>query len=430
MSQFDQDLRTAVSMLESLGLFKKNIVLFGAGKNSKKLYEEITYKNYKIKAVIDNNPEIAGGFFEKYQIEYAPEFIKKKHEGMIYLILSAHYFEMKEQLEKAGLKENIDFYKVINIDTNGFCQTKDKFTGNINELLRGRQIYIELLEKYGENVEFFVNPANSLGDIYLMSLYIDGYLDRIKNVIFIFGSKKSMELAYRLGIEPCVYIHYSDIEGLLRFAQVFQFEKNHLKLLHTGFVHFRIWSRMLTYLGITWMEHYKELFELPDNIIPRDKILYGNEDEVQRIFLNNNLKKGKTVLLSPYANTIRQIPLQYWDELAQYLMDMGFCVCTNIGGKNEIPVKNTIQLCVDINNFSLFVEKAGYFIGIRNGLCDLLLKCNAKIIILYSNEVFDLINVYDFFSLKRMGKVDLMLEEILYEEGSSLMHLAQYITGE
>lgn len=251
-----------------------------------------------------------------------------------------------------------------------------------------------------------------------MSFYVDEYIKESKNVIFVFGSEKLEKLANSLEIRPCIHITQKDMEDLIKFAQVFQFEKNNLKLLHTGFIHFRIWSRMLTYLGITWMEHYKELFELPKEVCPDYKDLYGNESEVEKIFLMYNLKKGRTILLSPYANTIQQISLRCWDELAEKLIKKGFCVCTNVGGKNEVPIKNTVPLCVDIYNFSLFVEKAGCFIGMRNGLCDLLLKCKAKIIILYSNEIFDLINVYDFYSLEKMGKNDPKLEEIIYEEGA------------
>ena len=427
MSQFDQDLRTAVSMLESLGLFKKNVVLFGAGKNSKKLYEEITYRNYKIKAVIDNNSEIEGNLFESYKIEYAPDFIKEEHINTVYLILSAFYPEIKRQMEEAGLREGVDFYKVFNINTNRSDLTYEKFCNSIDKLLKGKKVYIELLNRYGEDVEFFINPANSLGDIYLMSLYIDGYIEKVKNAIFVLGSERLVELANKLGIKRCIYISIIDIEYLLVFAQVFQFEKNHLKLLHTGFIHFRIWSRMLTYLGITWMEHYRELFELSAEYQPKNKILQGNENEVQQIFSKNNLKEGRTILLAPYANTIREISLNYWYELAQSLIDEGFCVCTNVGGKSEIPIKNTIPLCIDINNFSLFVEKAGYFIGIRNGLSDLLLKCKANIAILYSDEMFDLISVYNFYSLKRMGRTSSLIEKVIPETDQRLLYLKDSI---
>ena len=136
-----------------------------------------------------------------------------------------------------------------------------------------------------------------------MSFYVDEYIKESKNVIFVFGSEKLEKLANSLEIRPCIHITQKDMEDLIKFAQVFQFEKNNLKLLHTGFIHFRIWSRMLTYLGITWMEHYKELFELPKEVCPDYKDLYGNESEVEKIFLMYNLKKGRTILTFKFVKT-------------------------------------------------------------------------------------------------------------------------------
>lgn len=395
-------------------VYSKKIVLFGAGIYSKRLYRILIKRGYSIHAVIDNNQSLAGHILEKTTIQYAETFLKEFNDNYIFLILSRSYYEMKNQLEKNRYVENIHFFQMAVIDMIDDWHFVDENQLNkcILNIERGRNIHKRLAEKYGEKAVFLVNPVASIGDIYLMSFYVKAYVKKNHESIFVFGSRVLEELANQLNFRHIVFMDLNNVHALIDYAKVFGFEKVNIKLLHTGYIHFRLWSRMLTYTGITWMEHYRELFELPDyskidvtELVPSSRC--------GKIFTEYGLIPGKTVILSPYANTIRQVTVEFWELLATQLLSMGYSVCTNIGSSREKPIFGTIPVFIEINNISEFVEIAGFFIGIRSGLCDLLCCCKCLKIILYSDEIFDLISVYDFYSLKKMGFGKNVLEYVV-----------------
>ncbi len=60
-----------------------------------------------IEAILDNNATMDHTYFAGIQICYAPDFLQKN--GKKKILVSAHYAEIKEQLERIGYRENIDF---------------------------------------------------------------------------------------------------------------------------------------------------------------------------------------------------------------------------------------------------------------------------------------------------------------------------------
>lgn len=418
MSELDRNVRNAIDDLSGRDLLKKKIVLFGAGNNSKVVLYELKYRGYDIYAIIDNNLERKGVDFMGYPVQYAPEFLKNNSNDIIYLVLSIYFSEIKKQLEAKMLVENIDFFSLVDIEPRK-VEDYNFFQEEIDELDQGYIIYKRIVEYYGEEKEFWINPAASLGDVYLMSFYFNSLKSK-NNVVLIFGSRVLSNMAYGLGMGNSIYIELDYVRKLVKFAQVFGFEKVNIKLLHTGFVHFRLWSRMLTLTNKTWMEHYQELFDLPRDTSLRITKLEYSQDSINQIFHKTGLEKGKTVILSPYANTMKEMPLLFWTMLTNKLKKRGYCVCTNIGNKSEIPIKGTIPVFIEIKDFCKFVEDAGVFIGIRSGLCDVLYECNAMRIILYSQEIFDLISVYDFYSLKKMGAKGKLEEIIMIDDWEEL----------
>lgn len=413
MTNIERQIENKLAELGEYVSFKK-IILFGAGIYSRQLYSVLRKHGYPVYAVIDNNQSLAGHLLEQTVIQYAGTFLEKNDDSYIFLILSRFYYEMKKQLEESGYIENIHFFQMAVIDMidDWHIVDEDRLDKCILNIKRGRKIYEQLTELYGRDAVFLVNPVASIGDVYLMSFYAGTYVKENPGSVFIFGSHVLEKLANWLKFGYVSFVELDDIQALIDYAKVFGFERVNIKLLHTGYIHFRLWSRMLTYVGIPWMEHYRELFGLPDYTkICVTKLISGGK--CGKIFTEYDLIPGKTVVLSPYANTIRQFSEEFWESLAVRLQTMGFTVCTNVGSVREKAVAGTVPVYVEIDNISEFVEIAGYFIGIRSGLCDLLCCCECIKIILYSDEIFDLIPVYDFYSLKKMGFGNDVLEYVI-----------------
>ena len=183
---------------------------------------------------------------------------------------------------------------------------------------------------------------------------------------------------------------------------------------------------MLTLRKITWMEHYRELFDLA-NYSPSIAMPKEYDHDVTSYFENNGLIAGKTAIISPYANTLKQMSFFEWDRIVELMQEKGFIVCTNIGSNIEVALHNTIPLHIDIEDFPAVVERAGCFIGTRSGLCDFLIGNKAKKIIFYTNEIFDFIKVKDFYSIAKVEDTNSLEIESDHITDETLNRISLYL---
>lgn len=70
-------------------------------------YLAVITKDIKIEAVLDNNEKMDGTMHGGIPIRYAPEFLKDNRKKKI--LISSHYTEIAEQLEKIGYQKNVDY---------------------------------------------------------------------------------------------------------------------------------------------------------------------------------------------------------------------------------------------------------------------------------------------------------------------------------
>lgn len=133
-----------------------------------------------------------------------------------------------------------------------------------------------------------------------------------------------------------------------------------------------------------------------------------NDSEIDEIFQRNGLIPGKTVLLAPYAGKNDQwgVPMSFYEELVRKLTERGYTVCTNsISPRKEPPVPGTTPLLVSHRLMRPFCERAGVFIGLRSGLCDIISAAKGcKKIILYSDMPIPSVctSHKEFFQLRNM----------------------------
>ena len=147
----------------------------------------------------------------------------------------------------------------------------------------------------------------------------------------------------------------------------------------------------------------KFVFGLPDEVKPEHPLLPNVDSKLDAIFQEKHLQPGNTVVLSPFSNTLADLSNEFWVGLAKGLLKEGFTVCTNSGGKGEPAVEGTEAVFCSLEIAPQFVEKAGYFVGVRSGFCDIISGTKAKKIILYDarNRFFNT-SAYEYFNLKTM----------------------------
>lgn len=113
------------------------------------------------------------------------------------------------------------------------------------------------------------------------------------------------------------------------------------------------------------------VFGLPQDtepVQPTQLRIYAKLDEIPA---------GKSVIFSPYAKSVSNIPESFWKDRIDAYRRRGYTLFTNVSGDEE-PLEGTISLDVPLAEMQSVVERAGTFIGIRSGLCDVIRYAKAE----------------------------------------------------
>lgn len=133
-----------------------------------------------------------------------------------------------------------------------------------------------------------------------------------------------------------------------------------------------------------------------------------SSSEFNALIKKYNVEKGKSVLLIPYAQSAKELPISLWERIALELSNMGYKVYTNVKNSSECEIKGTIPIQIPLKLIPTFIPYAGSSISIRCGLTDLIAVTNSDVEVLYKidNEVDEMLS--GIWSYK-LGK-----ENILY----------------
>ena len=157
------------------------------------------------------------------------------------------------------------------------------------------------------------------------------------------------------------------------------------------------------------------VFDCDQPLLPEPARFSEDTLFVEQLFKERHLKKQKTVLLIPYANSLDNLPVEFWETLTKQLNARGYTVCTNSSGNNELPIRGSCPVYIPYKELRPFLEMAGYSISFRCGLSDILSGIQHTKIVLYpKKEIYPVMGgistVYDYFSLRKMGLSDDAIE--------------------
>ena len=150
---------------------------------------------------------------------------------------------------------------------------------------------------------------------------------------------------------------------------------------------------------------------------------------LDRLGAEMKLKKGKTIVLAPYAKSCRPLPPNIWRQLATILRRRGYTVCNNSAGGGEPAIAETVPFCVPYRYAVPFLEWAGACISLRSGFCDVISTAQCLKIALYPKENWkhgefaDCNQVYDM--RKIYGQADQY--DLIYDKEDSAMFVGKII---
>lgn len=353
----------------------KEIYLFGHCNATEELADLMLSKGHAVKAILDNNKDKAGNTYRDIPIQEPSSIMQEKPGQTLVCVVARAYAAMAAQLKRMGYDGRV--VKLVDYNTYAeYSLSAETLTRRRQRVERGRERFLRLQEKYPEHF-FFLCPFCALGDIYIMMSYLPRFLEKrniTKCVIVVIGnacgqvvrlfgdystetlSQKEMDETVQAALffgEQNVFIPHQDRPYVVNLSKALYIKKIPLEKLYC--------------CGV---------FGLPEDTVPCRPAYGETYDGPEEI------EPGKTVILAPYAKSVTSLKPEVWERIVEEYRGRGYVCYTNVAGE-EMPLPGTKPVSPSIAQICSLVEKAGTFIGIRSGLCDVVKDAACKKIALY-----------------------------------------------
>lgn len=386
------------------------IVLFGLNKSSMMIKSIL--QGYNIAAIIDNDKRKVGRVIDGINV-YAPEdYLKEYDASKKIIVASKYYHSMCEQLYQFGYGVGKEIF-VVYYKEHFYDVLPETINHYKDRIQIGEEIYWNIRKNMTEG-SIFLCPYPGTGDIYIIGLYLEQYRKEndISDYVLVVCTNACKKVADLFGLKT-VQISETEIQAVIAYARVVGMEEASVCVLNDSFGEQNAIARLRGYKKIDFCTMFTECILKLEKKTVYAEFIQNNSDE---LFEKYNLVKGKTVLLSPYANTVNNLSDSFWMKIAEILIGEGYQVCTNVASSKEEPVRGTIGIFIPYKMIVDFLDKAGFFIGLRSGLCDIVSSTSAKMFILYPRGMmFGSGTLYDYFSLSNMGLRKEKLLELEYD---------------
>lgn len=377
----------------------KSIFLFGHCNAAEELADYLVDRGIKPFSFLDNSTGKQGKNYKGIPIN-PPNFINGySRENSIVLIASRYYAPMRQQLLEMGY--NGEIIETVEYSSfQEFSLSDYSFDKKVKRVLKGQEHLNQLRESW-HNEYLVICPYKALGDVYWAMTYLNAHLREkgIQDFAVVVVGNPCKEVVKLFGINKIATFDQKNMDALIQ-CLVFTNDKNsivaqhdHLytdasfKVLSHKFIHFSNYFRSVVF----------GLHETATETIPT----YSSE-----LTCKESMPKGKSVILAPYANSIVEAPMEFWEELVLDYTSQGYSVYTNII-PSQAPIKGTTPLILPISEIIPAVEWAGKFISIRSGLCDVVHRANCDKTLVFPDCYFSSTKhkIWDFFSLDGWGVI-------------------------
>lgn len=303
----------------------------------------------------------------------------------------------------------------------------------------GYEFYMQLKRRYGSDCVFITCALAGIGDAYLVSCYIDDWLKKnnVTNFRFLLFGKSELKMVEALFpnlSDKCIKITQDQHEWLRNFSRLCDFKPDFYFFHHYDYMqpHLQFTEKLQGYKGLNMRDLYLWKMGLPKGTPCRQPSYPEGQDvEIDNLFKKYGLEKGRTVVIAPYSTCLGNLGESFWMPIVSDLKRKGYSVCTNCNGDQK-PLLGTEGVFIEFKYILNFINAAGYFVGIRSGLCDVVSSCNAKMIVLHP---YHSTQWGDGNSLKYVGIVNMgfndghnLTEFELKETNSDLIRIQGCIT--
>ena len=382
----------------------RNIILFGASGFSKDVLSCLEERGYSANAVADNDARKIGTRFLGMPVRAPGEVLEPFEDKNIILFYShGFYREITAQLTRMGYKKNEHVF-AFNFHVS---DTLYMFAYMTKVKLRGMYWYKKLTRGHSSGCRVFIAPYTGVGDIYLIGLFFRSYLKKhsISDYVFAVVTGACKKVAEMFDIKNIFVLPQKAGDDMISLQRATN-ENLNIMVLNDGWMGDPLqWFR--GYKGLNFEKMFRcFVFGFDDEVpfmLPQKK---DCGKEVEELFEKYSLIKGKTVVLSPYSNTLFDLPNDVLSEIVSYCKSRGLIPVTNCVGKEQ-PIEGTQAVFFPLTQAIAFMDAAGYFVGVRSGLCDVISSSKCKKVIIYEKDgIFYKSSHFEYFSLQKMGLCD------------------------
>lgn len=353
----------------------KAVYLFGHCNATEELADLLLEKRFAVAAILDNNADKQGKVYRDIPIRAPQAILTEKEEGVIVCIVARAYAAMAAQLRRLGYNGSIR--KLV--DYNSYAEyslEEDTFIRMNERRLRGKAHLSALDLKYPDCFRFLC-PFSALGDIYIMMSYLPHFLRERgihKCVVGVVG-RACAQVVCMFGSYPVEIFSQKDMDEMIQAALYAGDENTYIP--HQDRPYVVNLSKALYMKPITLEQMYCcGVFGLSADTEPYAPVNFNEYAELESI------QEGRAVIFSPYAKSVTALPPCVWEQIVSHYISKGYQCFTNVSG-DEKPLDATLAISPAISEMRSVVERAGTFLGIRSGMCDVLKSVNARKIALY-----------------------------------------------
>ena len=353
----------------------RTIILFGHCEATLTLVDLLLDENIHPIAILDNSEVKHGQEYKGIPVVPPKDVLKSDQNNTTVLIVTRFYEAMNAQLRKLGFKGEV--VKLVDYNTYAeYSLSEETIERKSRRLKHGKDLLKGLKEKYGGAFIIFC-PFNALGDIYFTMSYLPEFL------------KKKGETDYLICVsgKGC-----ADVAKLFGAKNVEVLEQSELDATIQAVIHEQDMGCFIAHQDRPYVVNLHKVLKL--KCIPLEKVyrtgIFGLAQDTNPVHPTcwkkwkriNSINPGKTVVLSPYAKSVTALPSEIWNDIVEGYTSRGYKVLTNVNG-DEKPLKGSEELRAELCEMNSILERAGTFIGLRSGLCDVIRAAVCRKIALY-----------------------------------------------
>ncbi|MDR1192652.1 MAG: hypothetical protein LBK98_00545 [Peptococcaceae bacterium] len=404
MDNYDwANMRKRIARLARRGALRdKKLILFGATLIAGEINACLLERGLTLSGIIDNDHRKIGAVCQGLPVQSPDGALLPYDSDAAVLIFSGGFYrEMTSQLVRLGYARDRQIF-ILNTKAD---ESLPIMASRLARVLRGLAAYRKLAGRLTGRGTVFVAPYSGTGDIYLIGLFFSEYLQQkaIKDYLFLVVNGACAKVAAMFGIGNIVVTRPTTIDSLILCHTFLRADWPLVELNDGWGRETSQWLRGCKGLNFEKMFRYL-VFGFDSNAPHRPPSPGDHRRAIDALFQRHGLRQGKTVVLSPYSNTLFGLPDDLWQNIVRHCVSLGYTVCTNCAGQREKPVAATPGIFFPLDQAVAFVEAAGFFIGARSGLCDIISAAACRKIILYDRSVlFYASSQIAYFSLGQMG---------------------------